>query len=829
MDTTPAAASKRKNKDGSNQKRKSHPSDRAHVRAEYSSGGERKRMKLDEQKGEGKKRPSVITTNGVLQLISKCIPHVPSDDSKQESLPECFMRSARQSLLEEKSAQTETAALVGRLSAPVTSHQHTIGGMLKLKHVVVGLESISPNVVANGNITNFKVLSGSSNAPYLPTNAQTGAALNPVDVDEAVLDDVDCDDNNSGRTCPLSSIRMFVCDVVLNRCLVTHGEHQRRTKKVFDGGGSTVAMVHTTVKDHLGDEHDDKFLAVVVILPDAGVFYCNRHKPKSPNGCKQTPHPFAPLGLSWLRLRRSDGKPAKGGYVKTLLQIHQLQFSLSSPFEDSGLNVERLFGYHLHDEDASVPLIPPDHYNLGEEFSLLRVRNLQGRERTRAEDAVALYDHLWNHCQNPRGLHGRSVSLSTAAFHRVLKTKGFRARGYSVNDYLRSEYHSRRDESKSTTGRLRSRHYVKGALHTHMKPPPEVEGDGDGGNGPLIIDLSDDAMWRKIGVGGVDIELVVHEAPRTPKSSPHASEVTTIQIRRCNDQKLLRGLATAARNMQKQKEVSPVRSNSGDLGSMYSLGVKSLAFDTPASKTNLKNSPIPKKALASTVTPGSFTKYRMLEVVEKMSDIVVRDIFSRLHRFFAWTFPATARVSRDIERDYGCSPCSSMNATDHGPCTCDVSVNLKNATHYDIGDASKSCSVWVRGAFPSKGKQNSAKSSSQETPVEGDAVDDRFFVLPNALVRFRGTTYNGVAIRLFHGVSISWDGRVVRHGTSEGPHAASTCDRYFLSGWMVASKQHVVDASRRGVEGFKEDDDNEDKKDDHDEDDDRKPPARRDL
>ena len=68
-----------------------------------------------------------------------------------------------------------------------------------------------------------------------------------------------------------------------------------------------------------------------------------------------------------------------------------------------------------------------------------------------------------------------------------------------------------------------------------------------------------------------------------------------------------------------------------------------------------------------------------------------------------------------------------------------VSVNLKNSAHFDYRDACNGIATWV------------------ET-VPGEAKGG-FFILPNR-------TFNkkrGIAIRLRHGVTISWDGRLLHH------------------------------------------------------------------
>jgi len=71
-----------------------------------------------------------------------------------------------------------------------------------------------------------------------------------------------------------------------------------------------------------------------------------------------------------------------------------------------------------------------------------------------------------------------------------------------------------------------------------------------------------------------------------------------------------------------------------------------------------------------------------------------------------------------------------------------ISVNLGNSPHYDTGDTSRSIAIWV-----------------EEKPGQ---AENWFFVLPN--VSIKGS--QGVAIKLVHGVVISWDGRVVFHCSS---------------------------------------------------------------
>ena len=75
-----------------------------------------------------------------------------------------------------------------------------------------------------------------------------------------------------------------------------------------------------------------------------------------------------------------------------------------------------------------------------------------------------------------------------------------------------------------------------------------------------------------------------------------------------------------------------------------------------------------------------------------------------------------------------------------------ISVDLENAAHVDVNDASV-CLV----AF------------AETTP---HSTTDWYFVFPDVLLRVNGRSYNGLVVKLTHGVTILFDGRVVRHCTS---------------------------------------------------------------
>ena len=75
-----------------------------------------------------------------------------------------------------------------------------------------------------------------------------------------------------------------------------------------------------------------------------------------------------------------------------------------------------------------------------------------------------------------------------------------------------------------------------------------------------------------------------------------------------------------------------------------------------------------------------------------------------------------------------------------------MSRNLMNASHFDPRDGAPGMCVYA-----------------EKDP--GNAKDWNF-VYPNILIKYNGRTYNGLTVRLSHGVAMLFDGRVIRHCTS---------------------------------------------------------------
>jgi hypothetical protein len=165
----------------------------------------------------------------------------------------------------------------------------------------------------------------------------------------------------------------------------------------------------------------------------------------------------------------------------------------------------------------------------------------------------------------------------------------------------------------------------------------------------------------------------------------------------------------------------------------------------------------------------------------------LRKFVKSLAKIGAKCFPDVLAVMQDIEGDTGFQPVACMvdkGSEDRVAYSIDMSVDLGNASHYDVGDVSQGFSVWT-----------------EEVP---GLAANWFFVMPNVCGVNNGTPFNGVAIKLYHGTSICWDGRVIRHCTSMtfpdgidtefGGGTQPTLNHVY--GTFSAAKERIVNAGR---------------------------------
>jgi hypothetical protein len=127
---------------------------------------------------------------------------------------------------------------------------------------------------------------------------------------------------------------------------------------------------------------------------------------------------------------------------------------------------------------------------------------------------------------------------------------------------------------------------------------------------------------------------------------------------------------------------------------------------------------------------------------------------------------------RQTEAIANINPQEEMGGKNGISASMDISIDLGNSTHYDVNDSSPGFSIW--------------------TETNRGEADNWFFVLPNILIRHNDKTYNGVAIRLYHGAVVSWDGRIIRHGTTKTSTGSKSNHTF---GWFWSSSGKLVDSS----------------------------------
>jgi hypothetical protein len=94
------------------------------------------------------------------------------------------------------------------------------------------------------------------------------------------------------------------------------------------------------------------------------------------------------------------------------------------------------------------------------------------------------------------------------------------------------------------------------------------------------------------------------------------------------------------------------------------------------------------------------------------------------------------------------------------------SLNLGNTSHYDKGDQSQCFSIWTCRKI---GASNWA------------------FLGPNTTVLVDGHLYHGIAIKLYHGRALGWDGHIIRHCTAR-PH---NCEDNLLVGSFWGTRINI--------------------------------------
>jgi hypothetical protein len=112
---------------------------------------------------------------------------------------------------------------------------------------------------------------------------------------------------------------VYLLDVVLNRQL-------RPSRYGITGDGSSVVRkVQAFSKAAMSDGADADFRSLIIILPNAGIFYCVRERRKAEDGVALS---FVPMCIDWLRLKGLTLQPALGGYAKRILGVTRIQLDV---------------------------------------------------------------------------------------------------------------------------------------------------------------------------------------------------------------------------------------------------------------------------------------------------------------------------------------------------------------------------------------------------------------------------------------------------------------------------------------------------------------------
>ena len=127
-------------------------------------------------------------------------------------------------------------------------------------------------------------------------------------------------------------------------------------------------------------------------------------------------------------------------------------------------------------------------------------------------------------------------------------------------------------------------------------------------------------------------------------------------------------------------------------------------------------------------------------------------ICKKVRRVSDELFPGATNAMLDKASDAGVEISPSLGGMDGMSPTVVVSTDLANAPHLDTSDESHSVVYWTES-------------------VPG-GTDGWYLLFPNILVKRSdkkncSKTHHGLAIRLFHGAAVAWDGRVLRHCTTK--------------------------------------------------------------
>jgi hypothetical protein len=160
--------------------------------------------------------------------------------------------------------------------------------------------------------------------------------------------------------------KFYLMDNILNRCPYRDGDevgdNDRAPPPSLEEGEAEdcVRMVRSYKPEDKADKKDYKFRAVVLFLPQCGVFYCARERREE---CVGVPKSLIPLDMSWLRLEREDGP---GGSVLEMISGRCLVSAWRISRRRTSNFRQNCVMYRMKQcSDSNGPMLAPD-VSLGE-------------------------------------------------------------------------------------------------------------------------------------------------------------------------------------------------------------------------------------------------------------------------------------------------------------------------------------------------------------------------------------------------------------------------------------------------------------------------------
>ena len=565
----------------------------------------------------------------------------------------------------------------------------------------------------------------------------------------------------------------YIMDVILNRAPCSPAV------STGDGDADPDAVRHVCLShepEDLGPGRDYFYRAAILFLPQCGVFYCDRERHIGDAGVPGTLRAYP---VSWLRLQRVEG--ANRGLPAYTFgsdsYVRRFYYESRGTLEPGGPNHRRQRRYLSDNCYVSAWRISTGHTGRC---------SLQNRVMYRA-------------VQSPDSeLPMLPPDVVDGVDYRTVPP-----------DYRAHQFRNKLGTSNSA--KLDCRHYVDASHHYDLP-------------GSCFVIDADETHFVDVHVGveGGESVVMVRNITKMDEHDDHLE---------------LLGRLTSWCQEVRQSANCTARAKSSDHGSMFALGTRIEINNSPDGPPVYSKIPYAANGcVADGVLPGL------------VADLAI--VGSRC-------FPQVYSVIRDTEGNSGLSPVSPMdgvalptqNGSDdndssdddndvdvddggvvegHGvvnarvwanaqaaldrshqdhvrkrlrkrirklECrrrvgyTVDMSVNLGNSSHFDVNDASQGYSLWLEEML-GRGK-------------------NWYFVMPNVHgVRPDGTEYRGLAVKLGHGVAISWDGRAIRHCTSvscpdgmKSGYVTGGRDSQFqnhLYGVFTAAKEKIVKAGRAG-------------------------------